>query len=196
MLEGLGLGYTMADKDSESRPYISLYEAPFLKRTFYYDVTLGVHVGRLEFNSIVKMITVQVRSKTVMLSTQLAQAICSATSEMFFYGEEAFNEFNQFIDSLDKSASLKQQMLEYPVLSYDAYKRRFWGSTNYEAFYSGLQSQKNYFPFSYCSRPASVLIGRERVDLGRYHARAFPKICIYKSMELDTQKNCKERKLT
>ncbi len=195
VLEGLGLGYTMADKDSESRPYISLYEAPFLKRTFYYDVTLGVHVGRLEFNSIVKMITVQVRSKTVMLSTQLAQAICSATSEMFFYGEEAFNEFNQFIDSLDKSASLKQQMLEYPVLSYDAYKRRFWGSTNYEAFYSGLQSQKNYFPFSYCSRPASVLIGRERVDLGRYHARAFPKICIYKSMELDTQKNCKVRKI-
>nr|ULF99964.1 MAG: hypothetical protein [Marnaviridae sp.] len=191
VLEGLGLGYTMADKDSESRPYISLYEAPFLKRTFHYDVKLGVHVGRLEFNSIVKMITVQVRSKTVMLSTQLAQAICSATSEMFFYGEEAFDEFNAFINKLNKSPSLKQQMLEYPVLSYDAYKRRFWNSTKNQAYDTGLQSQKSYLPTSYCSRQTSVLNSRERMEFEGYHARAFPEICIYRSMELDTQKNCK-----
>nr|ULF99965.1 MAG: hypothetical protein 1 [Marnaviridae sp.] len=199
VLEGLGLGYTMADKDSESRPYISLYEAPFLKRTFHYDVHLGVHVGRLEFNSIVKMITVQVRSKTVMLSTQLAQAICSATSEMFFYGEEAFNEFNSFINSLNKSESLKQQMLEYPVLSYDGYKRRFWSSTKCEAFDTGLQSQKCHLPVSYCSRQSSVLESQERMGLEVYnHARAFPEIRIHESMELDTPENCKveENKLT
>jgi len=195
VLEGLGLGYTMADKDSESRPYISLYEAPFLKRTFHYDVKLGVHVGRLEFNSIVKMITVQVRSKTVMLSTQLAQAICSATSEMFFYGEEAFDEFNDFISKLDKSPSLKQQMLEYPTLSFDAYKRRFWGSTKNQAYDTGLQSQKSYLPTSYCSKQKSVLISRERVGFEGYHARAFPEICFYKSMELDTRKNCKAEEI-
>lgn len=198
VLEGLGLGYTMADKDSESRPYISLYEAPFLKRTFYYDVKLGVHVGRLEFNSIVKMITVQVRSKTVMLSTQLAQAICSATSEMFFYGEEAFDEFNSFIKRLDKSPSLKQQMLEYPVLSYDGYKRRFWSSTKNQAYDTGLQSQKSHLPGSYCSDQTSVLTCDERMGQEDFHARAFPKIRIYGSLELETQKNCKveEFKLT
>lgn len=191
VLEGLGLGYTMADKDSESRPYISLYEAPFLKRTFYYDVNLGVHVGRLEFNSIVKMITVQVRSKTVMLSTQLAQAICSATSEMFFYGEEAFDEFNDFVNKLNKSESLKQQMLEYPVLSYDAYKRRFWNSTKTQAYDTGLQSQKSYLPVSYCSEQSSVLKCLERMEQEVYHARAFPEIRIDESMELDTIMNCK-----
>jgi len=192
VLENLGLGYTMADKESESRPYISLYEASFLKRTFHYDVNLGVHVGRLEFNSIVKMITVQVRSKTVMLSTQLAQAICSATSEMFFYGEEAFDEFNNFINSLSKSESLIEQMLEYPVMSYDAYKRRFWNSTKTnKAYDTGLQSQKSHLTTSHCSKSNSVLTDRERMELGENHARAFPEICIHKGMELDTAMDCK-----
>jgi hypothetical protein len=192
VLEGLGLGYTMADKDSESRPYISLYEAPFLKRTFHYDVKLGVHVGRLEFNSIVKMLTTQVRSKTIMLSRQLAQAICSATSEMFFYGEDTFNEFVGYVNKLEKSDSLLQQMLEFPILSFDQYKHRFWNSTK-KAYDTGLQSQKSRLFGSYCTEQSSVLKRFVRMDQEGYHARAFPKICFHRSMELDTTMDCKAR---
>lgn len=190
-LEGLGLGYTMADKSSESTPYISLYEASFLKRTFVYDVKLGLHVGPLEFNSIVKMLTIQVKSKTVMLSTQLAQAISSAMSEMFFYGEEAFDEFRLFVMNLEKSPSLKEQMLDFPLLTFDVYKRRFWNSSKNKAYDTGLQSQKIHVNNSYCSDSTSILNEKERVDYSRYHARAFPEIHFHGSMELDTQQNCK-----
>jgi len=196
VLEGIGLGYTMADKTSESRPYISLYEAPFLKRNFVYDKVLGVHVAKLEFNSIAKMMTIQVKSKTIMQSAQLAQALCSAASEMFLYGEECFDEFVNFVARLDKSSSLVEQMKEYPILSYEAYKIRFWKSVpNKQALTSGLQSQKSYFPDSYCSQQNSVLARCERVDLEVYHARAFPEIRIDESMELDTLKDCKVEKI-
>jgi hypothetical protein len=191
VLEGLGLGYTMADKSSESRPYISLLDAPFLKRNFCYDVALGVYVGRLEFNSIIKMLTIQVRSKSVMASTQLAQAMCSAASEMFFYGEEAFDEFCHFIDSLEKSDTLKLQMLEYPRLSYNGYKNRFWSSTNHKASCTGLQSQKCWFQSSYCIDVHSISQTSVRMDSEIFLARAFPETHFYESMELDTKGNCK-----
>jgi hypothetical protein len=191
-LESLGLGYTMADKSSESVPYISLYQCSFLKRTFVYSKKLGVHVGPLEFNSIMKMLTVQVRSNYVSLSEQLAQAITSAMSEAFFYGEDFFNELDSVIKGLDKSESLRIRMLEYPYLSYDGYKRRFWNSVKTEAAYdTGPLSQKNQHTASYCLKQTSILQGLRRVELCVYHARAFPKIRFYGSTELDTNESCK-----
>lgn len=80
--------YTMADKTSESKPYIHISEASFLKRRFV-DVD-GRMSCPLEWASIDKMLTSCVASKSVCPEEQAAQSIRSAVGEFFMYGRETF----------------------------------------------------------------------------------------------------------
>jgi len=192
VLEGLGLGYTMADKEAPSVPYITLSEASFLKRDFHYDMELGAVVGRLEWNSIIKMLTIQVVSRKVLSTSQLAQAITSAVSESFFHGRKKFNELVKFIEKLDKSESLVQQMRTYPYLSYEGYRRRYWDASGKDEVYdTDLQSHKSLMCISYCSSQGKTLQGQERMEYTGYHARAFPENHIYGSVEHDTKESFK-----
>lgn len=50
----LDIGYTMAEKEAESVPYISIDEISFLKRGFRYDENMGRMVAPIEVDSILK----------------------------------------------------------------------------------------------------------------------------------------------
>ena len=115
----LGVDYTMAEKDAQTVPFIPLEQAPFLKRTFSFSQELGCYVAPLDKNSIVKMLVIQVASKTVSLSEQLAQALCSANSEAFYHGKEFFDEFQFFINGLEMSDELRYYMTLFPLNSWD-----------------------------------------------------------------------------
>jgi hypothetical protein len=52
--EKLDIGYTMADKDAASRPYISIEEISFLKRSFVKHADLQIVVGPIEEDSTLK----------------------------------------------------------------------------------------------------------------------------------------------
>lgn len=54
VLRGVGITYTMADKDSESIPYIHIDDCEFLKRKWLYHEDFGVHVAPLDKKSIFK----------------------------------------------------------------------------------------------------------------------------------------------
>lgn len=190
---GLGVDYTMADKESESVPYISLHNATFLKRSFKYSPDLGVYVGPLEVESIFKMLTIQTASKTISLSEQLAQAICSASMESFFHGEEFFKELNGKIDACVKSYSLEVYMKDYPRFSYGVNLARFWSTdTRDRAFAVGPQSQKQHSHDSYCQELNPVPQSSRRMGHERNRTRAIPEICFYRSVEFDTKRNLKE----
>jgi hypothetical protein len=100
----LGIGYTMADKEAESVPFINIDDASFLKRTWRYEENLGCMVAPLDHDSIEKMLMVWNRSKSVTEEAQGISVISTALREYFFYGKEIFNEktimFKQLIKDL------------------------------------------------------------------------------------------------
>nr|ULG00034.1 MAG: hypothetical protein [Marnaviridae sp.] len=186
-LAALGVGYTMADKTSESVPFINLNEATFLKRTFKFSQELGVYVGPLEPGSIHKSLLMQVASKNVSCEEQLAQALVSASMETFYHGKQAFVEFNAIIDSLILTPSLKQMVAEFPRFTYNQMVDRFWVShPSTQARVASLGdlslNQKPPLDSSYCTSKEVILQSLVRMDCPLFFARAFPKIRFYGSL--------------
>jgi hypothetical protein len=93
----LGIVYTMADKESQSVPYIHISEASFLKRTWVWNEEVGNYLAPLDHDSIEKMLTVWVASKSVEPVYQLRSVITSAVREYFFYGREVYEEKRQLL---------------------------------------------------------------------------------------------------
>jgi len=87
-----GLGYTMADKDAESRPYIHISEASFLKRGFKLDNDTNFCMAPIEHESIEKSLMVWTYSKSVCPAKQAISVVSSALREYFFYGKIIFEE--------------------------------------------------------------------------------------------------------
>jgi len=188
MLE-MGVDYTMADKESESVPYISLHDAIFLKRSFTYSTYLGCYVGPLDVESIFKMITVQVASKAVQPSEQLAQAICSANMEAFFHGKQFFNEFEELIQSLEVSESLEIQMKKYPRLTWGQNVQRFRSADVLCAALVESRNQDDPVKPSDCTSQVYTLQSLVRVEDDGILARAFPESRFYGCVEQDTKQS-------
>lgn len=88
----MGITYTMADKQSESVPYIDISKASFLKRTWRYEEELKSYLCPLEHDSIEKSLMVWTRSKTICWEEQAIAVISSAIQEYFFYGEKTYHK--------------------------------------------------------------------------------------------------------
>lgn len=192
MLE-LGVDYTMADKESESQPYINLYEASFLKRKFRYDVELGVHLGPIDKETLGKMLTIQVESKSCSKSEQLAQAITSASMESFLHGKEFFEAFHVLLDSLEKSLSLKVHMEEFKCFSWEENLARFWKTDKRATVFGEGRNQNLPTDDSNCLDLNGVLQSRRRMDHRMDPARAIPEAGFHQSARQDTHKNTKDR---
>jgi hypothetical protein len=91
-LRNVGVGYTMADKNAPSIPYIHIDDCSFLKRTWRFDKQFGGYVAPLDHDSIEKMLMTWVRSKTISSQEQCVAVISSAVMEYAFYGEIVFED--------------------------------------------------------------------------------------------------------
>lgn len=122
----IGITYTMADKDAESRPYIPLEEVTFLKRTFVdHESFPGMKVAALDRRSIYKMLCYTVPSHSVSLEEQMAAAIASAQAEAFFHGSKFFAQIQDLINEMPKSPELEFRMTQIPPPSWNAMVARF-----------------------------------------------------------------------
>jgi len=99
-LAKIGVEYTMADKEAETVPYIHIDECQFLKRKWRWEPELDNYVCPLEYESIVKSLTVWVASKTICPEEQMVNVISSANSEFFFYGREIFEKHHKFFRTI------------------------------------------------------------------------------------------------
>jgi hypothetical protein len=108
-----GIGYTMADKEAESVPFITMLEVSFLKRTFRYDEDLGYYTAPLEHESINKMLTVQLRSKSICAEAQSVAAIHSAIREYFFYGKKTFEYRRKILNEIIDKTGLRNYMINF-----------------------------------------------------------------------------------
>lgn len=112
-LASIGIKYTMADKEAESVPYIHIDDVSFLKRTFRYDSDLDCYVAPLEHDSINKMLTVQVKSKTISAQAQSLATIHSAIREYFFYGKEEFNNRRALLKIIIEESGLSSYLIDH-----------------------------------------------------------------------------------
>ncbi len=113
-LRTIGVEYTMAEKEVESRPFINIFDATFLKRRFRYSVELGAMVGPLDHSSISKMLTRCVKNKNYVKEQHMLEVVRSALDEYFWYGRDVFesrrlkffnicrdNDLLRFIDAFE-----------------------------------------------------------------------------------------------
>jgi len=100
VLGTIGVEYTMADKTSVSRPYISIKEVSFLKREWVWNDEVQNYLCPLDEASIIKSLTVWVPSGTIDKYKQMVAVITSANNEYFFYGRKKFNEKYAFFSEL------------------------------------------------------------------------------------------------
>nr|URG14822.1 MAG: RNA dependent RNA polymerase [Picornaviridae sp.] len=96
----IGVEYTMADKESVSRPYIHIDDCSFLKRSWRYESDVQAYVCPLEVKSIHKSLTMWVPSDTIDKYAQMVSVISSANSEFFFHGRKTFEKHHKFFKEI------------------------------------------------------------------------------------------------
>lgn len=128
-LASVGIRYTMADKEAESIPYIGIDEVSFLKRLWRWDADVGAYLAPLDENSIVKSLTVVVRSKTLSPEYQAVATLESAYMEFFFYGKKKFEEKRAMIFRILSKCDLWDYTRDTSFPSWIELKDRFWTSS-------------------------------------------------------------------
>jgi hypothetical protein len=112
-LQLVGIGFTMADKEAESVPFVHMRDATFLRRAWRFDPDVGNYVCPLEHNSINKMLTMCVESKTVGPELHALAVMETALREYFCYGRKEFETrremFLSWVDELDLHAYVERE---------------------------------------------------------------------------------------
>jgi len=93
-LRKFGIEYTMADKEAESVPFISIEEVDFLKRRFQYCDGLGLVVAPLALSSIAKGLHFQVLSKGCDMGPRhlIADILRNAFDEIWCHGCAVYDD--------------------------------------------------------------------------------------------------------
>jgi hypothetical protein len=124
-LKDVGIGYTMADKEAESIPYIHIDQCSFLKRTWRYDEDFGMYVAPLDHESIEKMLMTWVSSKTISPQEQCIAVISSAVMEYAFYGKMVFRDRVSLLKEMCIKLDLDVYVTESTFPTFDDLVSRF-----------------------------------------------------------------------
>lgn len=116
-LATIGVEYTMAEKDQESVPLISIFQSTFLKRGWRFDKDIGMIVAPLEEESIGRSLTKCIPSKTECMQAHMCSVIHNAVREYFLYGRERFEERRSFFAKLLVEEDLEDYM-QCPLPTY------------------------------------------------------------------------------
>jgi hypothetical protein len=92
-LAKFGIEYTMADKEAESVPFITISDVDFLKRRFLYCDTLGLVVAPLALTSIAKSLHFQVLSKGCDMGPRhlISDILRNTFDEIWCHGKDVYD---------------------------------------------------------------------------------------------------------
>lgn len=128
-LADIGVEYTMADKTSESVPFISLNDISFLKRRWRWDEDVGAYLCPLEHDSIAKMLTMYVPDGSDVAEAHSAKVIVAACNEYFFYGKTVFEEKRKMF--LDVIRENQLEPYKQPMPTWQELYDRFWRASRH-----------------------------------------------------------------
>jgi hypothetical protein len=129
VLAEIGVTYTMADKESESVPYIHISDVAFLKRKWRYDEDVGAYVCPLDEDSIKKSLMCWLPSGTICPEEQMVAVIQSAIREYFWYGRETFERKRAFFMKFVTRHPYSAYVGETPLPTWQELYEQFWASS-------------------------------------------------------------------
>jgi hypothetical protein len=129
VLAEIGVTYTMADKESESVPYIHISDVAFLKRKWRYDEDVGAYVCPLDEDSIKKSLMCWLPSGTICPEEQMVAVIQSAIREYFWYGRETFERKRAFFMKFVTRHPYSAYVGEIPLPTWQELYEQFWASS-------------------------------------------------------------------
>jgi hypothetical protein len=150
-----GIEYTMADKDAESIPYITLEEADFLKRATvfrpeYTDPSTGeegMYLAKLIEDSIFKSLHCNMLSKIVSKEEIARQCLDGALRELWFYGREHFEmrheQFKKIVAEHDWQHTISPNFYK----TFDEREEEWLDK--YNLVRSGIESQSGVLPYRF-----------------------------------------------
>jgi len=124
-LKNIDVKYTMADKEAESVPYISIDKVSFLKRTWRFDEEVGAFLAPLEHDSINKMLTMCVASGEITLEEHAIEVIGAANQEYWFYGKETYEERQEMFKDVIETLGLQPYVRSNTFPTWLELKTRF-----------------------------------------------------------------------
>lgn len=130
-MKHIGITYTMADKESESIPYIHIDDISFLKRKWVWDSEVDAFLAPLEMESIIKSLMINVVSDTITQEQQLIEVVGSAMREFFFHGRVVFEHWHQVLFKLLHDKELHMYIKESTFPSFDMLKTQFWNNSKH-----------------------------------------------------------------
>lgn len=119
VLGAAGIGYTMAEKEAESVPYITMDEVSFLKRVWRWEPAVRAHVAPLALDSMEKMLMVCVEKKNISPEHHAIQVVGTAVREYFFHGRETFEKMSAALKEAVWAAQLDLYVEENTFLGWD-----------------------------------------------------------------------------
>lgn len=125
VLASIGVEYTMADKESESVPYVNISDVSFLKRRWLWNDDVKNWAAPLEEESLIKSLTMWVPSATIDCYNQMVAVISSANNEYFFYGREKFDEMHKIFEEILTRLPYSCYVNESTLPNYDQLVDRF-----------------------------------------------------------------------
>ncbi len=112
----IGIKYTMADKETESVPYITISDVSFLKREWRWHHELHTYVAAIEEDSISKMLTKCVPSKVLCPEAHAVTVMSCALREYFLYGRPTFEKWrSSFLEVIAKKNLSPFYTTEFPT---------------------------------------------------------------------------------
>jgi hypothetical protein len=116
-LAKVSIKYTMADKDAESVPFISLEDASFLKHFAVWDEELGLYRSPVEEDSIAKMLHAHLKSKVLTMEQSSAEAIQNVALKYFEFGREVYEKRKLQLEEVARRSGIQGYV--GPIMSYD-----------------------------------------------------------------------------
>ena len=116
-LAKVSITYTMADKEAESVPFISLSEASFLKHYAVWDEELNLYRSPVEDASIAKMLHTHLKSKILSMEQSSAEAIQNVALKYFECGREVYTSRKLQLEEVARAAGIQGYV--GPIMSYD-----------------------------------------------------------------------------
>jgi hypothetical protein len=129
VFDEIGITYTMADKEAESVPFISIEEASFLKRKWRYEEAVGNYTAPLELESINKMLMMVVKSRSIEADEQMASIVQSAHSEAFFHGREYFDMMTNILKEAVEYHEMGAWFEELPFQTWEQMVEKYHNCT-------------------------------------------------------------------
>ena len=115
----VGVGYTMADKESVSVPFIDISDATFLKRGWRWSELTRTYLAPIEETSIHNALTISIISPNITSEAHALSVMNSCLSLAFQFGYEYFSYLRKIFTEVIFELDLEVEHQNFPLFTFN-----------------------------------------------------------------------------